>query len=592
MTAPLQLASGGDGAVPRLEEAFHLLRRMPKAGLANYYIGTLPFVLSLLYFVQDMSLHTFAHRRVAAGAMILAAFFAWMKFWQSRFAGAMAAFQAGVEPPPASGETLWRQTAHQTIVQSAAMMFLFVAALAASVVAPNGHAGDIVTVMAVLLFLLLAFEAIVLVCHWRVFLPITGTMSFFQHVTILADGRRPLREALAQSARLAKHGDGASAGLPLLALMACLLLANLSIVLLAGPHLLQQILGVGTEFSRGGSASANTTLFGIAVALTFLMLDPMNRALHVLSCFYATADRSGQDLRGRFLRAKSADATEAGGAAILAALLAITLALPAAAAPAAEDLAAQLDRSIEKTLADGNYAWRPERDNPNAGMLESISNTFTRWGQDLRDWFRAREDQSTPGPRGGGGKNFSGPDFDGINLPAGESVVGGLQLILYLLLAVAIVALVVVIAMFLRSHLRRDEKTDDADDASPIQAKPDLSRDDTTADQLPEEGWLGMAAELFAKKQYRLAMRAMYLACLAGLAQREMVKIVRSKSNHEYVRELRRRSHAAPGMMEPFEENVAAFERAWYGMHDVTADAVRRFRDNQRRMVQLTARLT
>jgi len=614
------LTDAGSGPVQRLEEAFHLLRRLPRTSLASYYIGTLPFVLAVLYFVQDMSLHTFADQRLAAGSLGLAVLFGWMKIWQSRFAGAMAAFQAGVELPPDDPAARWRQAAHQVFVQPVALLGLLLSALAASVLAPGGRdAEGSATFVLVALAVLMCFEAMALLVRWRVLLPIAGTISFFQNVTLLADGRRPLREALALSARLSRHGDAASAGLPTLALLAGLLWGNLTVLLVFTPTLLQHLLGLDTSFSRGGGAMQNSTLLGIAVALTFLLVDPMVRALHVLRCFYATADRSGQDLRGRFHRARSADTphnatpgpsrdtshSPSRVAMILATLLTLSAAgeTPAGreggtpSPQALRELADQLDHHIDDTLADGQYAWRPEQDNPNAGLMESISNTITRWGNDLRDWFRSREKKTAPRSGGGcsspttgsGGGGCSGPK-NNIELPPGEAIGGGLQLLLYILLVVALAAVVVVIVLFLRHQLRRDDKDDAADDESTTQAKPDLERDDTTADQLPEEGWLGMAADLLAKRQYRLALRAMYLACLAGLAQRELVKIGRSKSNHDYVVELRRRAHATPGLMEPFLENVAAFETAWYGMHDVTESAVRRFRDNQQRMYTLTAR--
>lgn len=39
----------GPGALELLEEATHLLRRAPAGTLLAYYLGTLPFVLALLF---------------------------------------------------------------------------------------------------------------------------------------------------------------------------------------------------------------------------------------------------------------------------------------------------------------------------------------------------------------------------------------------------------------------------------------------------------------------------------------------------------------------------------------------------------------
>ena len=55
--------------VELLEEAVHLVRLAPAGSLSAYYVGSLPFVLALLYFWADMSRSAFAGERLAAGAM-------------------------------------------------------------------------------------------------------------------------------------------------------------------------------------------------------------------------------------------------------------------------------------------------------------------------------------------------------------------------------------------------------------------------------------------------------------------------------------------------------------------------------------------
>jgi hypothetical protein len=42
--------------------------------------------------------------------------------------------------------------------------------------------------------------------------------------------------------------------------------------------------------------------------------------------------------------------------------------------------------------------------------------------------------------------------------------------------------------------------------------------------------------------------------------------------------ELRRKARAFPGMLPLFGETIVDFERAWYGMHDVSAEDADRFR--------------
>jgi len=46
---------------------------------------------------------------------------------------------------------------------------------------------------------------------------------------------------------------------------------------------------------------------------------------------------------------------------------------------------------------------------------------------------------------------------------------------------------------------------------------PDLADENIRADQLPEDGWTKLARELLERGEFRLAMRAFYLASLAHL---------------------------------------------------------------------------
>jgi len=86
-----------------------------------------------------------------------------------------------------------------------------------------------------------------------------------------------------------------------------------------------------------------------------------------------------------------------------------------------------------------------------------------------------------------------------------------------------------------------------------------------------------LGRELLARGDFRLALRAFYLASLAHLAAKNLVTLAKFKSNLDYERELRRRGHSLPELPPLFSENVSVFDRAWYGMHEVTEEMVNRF---------------
>ena len=84
--------------------------------------------------------------------------------------------------------------------------------------------------------------------------------------------------------------------------------------------------------------------------------------------------------------------------------------------------------------------------------------------------------------------------------------------------------------------------------------------------------------------QFRLALRASYLASLAHLGQRDFIRLARHKSNRDYDRELQRRARANPELLTAFDRNLAAFERSWYGEHAVTPETLGNFAQNLERI--------
>ena len=113
---------------------------------------------------------------------------------------------------------------------------------------------------------------------------------------------------------------------------------------------------------------------------------------------------------------------------------------------------------------------------------------------------------------------------------------------------------------------------------------PDLASDDVTGEELPVDGWTKLAHELLERGELRLAMRAFYFSSLAHLAARSLVSLAKFKSNRDYERELLRRSHALPALSASFSENVSAFDRVWYGRHEISAELIQHFRGNVERI--------
>ena len=89
---------------------------------------------------------------------------------------------------------------------------------------------------------------------------------------------------------------------------------------------------------------------------------------------------------------------------------------------------------------------------------------------------------------------------------------------------------------------------------------------------MPEDEWLKLARELAGRGDWRLALRALYLGTLGHLAARELVSLARFKSNRDYQLEVARRARGNPDLRRAFEENVARFDRVWYGLYAVSSE--------------------
>jgi hypothetical protein len=154
------------------------------------------------------------------------------------------------------------------------------------------------------------------------------------------------------------------------------------------------------------------------------------------------------------------------------------------------------------------------------------------------------------------------------------------RVLLYALLALVLCALAVLIWRLWQRWKRSPTETV----ALPVLPVLDLASDELGANELPEAGWLQLAQQCLDRGEFRLAVRAFYLASLAHLAERDLIQLAKFKSNRDYERELGRRARAWPDLQEAFTQNVSIFDRIWYGMHGVTQGVLQHFHTNWERI--------
>ena len=536
----------GRPALELVEAAVHLLRGAPAGALLAYYTGSAPCALGLLYFLADMAGGAFARERLIGASLGGACLYLWMKCWHAVFASKLRSHLLLQGEAPWTIARIVRLVLTQVAVQPSG---LFARAIAA-----------------------------------QILLPYVWVYSFYQNVGILGDGTRGkigevVREAAKQAGLWQRQAHMALIGVFGFAFMIWL---NVCVLTGLAPMLLRMFFGIETVFSQSPLTMLNTTTFAATLAATYLCFDPIRKAVFVLRCFHGSSLQTGEDLRVELKALRS----RAGAIAGVLLMLFTGLAAPLSAAPAAPPPPSQvdsagLDDSLDRVLKRREYSWRLPRKPgdvaaENKGWLATffeqawektvqVARNVKNKISDFFKWLR-RVFQRKPADDGsdhaGGAADWS----------AGARV--------------TLIALATVLAGILAVLLLRWRKARRAAvvTAQPVAAVPDLNEEDVTADQLPEDGWLRLARELVARGDLRLALRASYLAGLAHLGHRELILIARHKSNHDYERELRRRARGNDGLLGAFDQNLDAFERSWYGEHEVTPGTLGSFSENLERI--------
>ena len=232
-----------------------------------------------------------------------------------------------------------------------------------------------------------------------------------------------------------------------------------------------------------------------------------------------------------------------------------------------------LDRAIEEVLARPEFAWRLPRDRSQL-VADDEGGVFGRFMERLVEWFET-------------GLRFLWKwvekvldwlrdllDFEGTTEPVNWQF--GPQILLLVVLAVVVSALVILLL-----RIARQRRLTAATTARPVESLPDITDEDVVADQLPADDWMAMASDFLSRGEWRLAVRAMFLAALAHLAVRGNITIALYKSNREYATELLRHARDREHLLHAFRDNVRLFEEVWYGMHQLSEEGLAGFTRNQ-----------
>lgn len=512
---------GQPGALDLLEEAVALLRGVPRRAILVYFAGTVPFGLGLLYFGADMAQSATAWRSLPETSLVLALLYGVMKTAQSAFCKQLRAqLLAGPQREdrsPGIGSLFLQQIAIQP--------WSFVA-------------------------LPLAFV---------ITIPFGFAFAFFQNVTALgaleSDPAALRRRARGQAMLWPGQNHVL---LVVLFAFALFVFANVAFLAAALPSLVRTFTGVSTTLTRSGPYILNTSFLALCLFVTYLVVDPLVKAVYVGRCFHGEALTTGEDLLVALRR-------RAPTALVTLLLLSASRAF---GAPAVDP--ARLDRSLNEVLSRRTFAWRlprekpPEAHGPFADFLRGVTELFDRWGSAVGRFIAKAAE-------------WFADAFRGSSSPGGHDAPGWLGFLDSRALVILLLALVgSLAAVFLYRNLRR-RKAAPAVAATPV-GEIDFMAESVSADAKEPDEWLTLGQEWIEKGDLRRALRALYLAGLATLAETQLVRLARHKSNGDYLYEVQRRVGARAPLGTRFASVVLEFDRVWYGPHPVTPDSLARFR--------------
>jgi len=555
-------AATGPSALALIEDAVHLLRRAPASAWLFHFLGAGLWVLAILFAWAYVSWFRPTRDELATGALLLVVLYAWLKTAQSEFCARLMSLRLGA---PAEKFTLRRA-----------------ARLAASQFAPH------------------ALGPVILVITGVITIPFARAWLYFQNTTVLgADAKNNENNSDESDAMtLAKLWPRQGwLGLLVIAALALLVFINIGIAFYLTPNLARTLFGVENFMSVSGWSVLNTTFIMSVAALTWFAIDPLVKAFCVLRVFHGRARRTGADL---LIEMEHARVSRSAAVLVVLALFACASLLPCASTLAQETppppapssqtqtqvAPAELNHAIDEVLDRGEFRWQMP---PSKTQAADDSNFITRlfnWLYDvLKSVARAVANFITWLQN-----LFSRRNLDGMPVPepTTESAQGLplLQLFLYGLVAVLVGLLIWV---FFTAWRKSDAPTVNATKANPgTAATPDLTDENVQAAQLPSDGWLKLAREQAALGEWRLALRALYLAHLARLDAEGLLTLKRYKTNLDYERELRRRALQRASLADWFAARRREFEETWYGSARPDAEQVRVWFDEVEKGVPAT----
>ena len=537
----IEIESGNIPAIECLEESFHILRMNIVSLMPVYCIGTVPFVLGMIYFINDMCQRSDAVRIIPRYALYITVLFLWKNLFQALFCSRVMDKLTSNPPVRRTYKDYARILLYQGIIQPYSLFANAVAAV--------------------------------------LFFPLPWSIAFFTNVSFFAASEKKgfietIRISFRNALVYPYQNNLIFYMLLIFAFMAAL---NTALLIFLIPWVLKTFMGIETLFSKANGADIllnlifNSTFWSVVIGVTYMAIDPLLKTAYTVRIFYAESIFKGFDIISSLHRLKTIAAKNVNKISLIVImfLLLFTSSTQLQAETAGGGSSEQLDNAIQKVLERREYSWRlpPEpfdSDEINAIALffDETFKTISEWIDDIMEFLS----QFFSGPE----KRSSSGFANFISWISANSL--ALLIICFVLILLSIA--------FILLRRKRDILKTKAEETKNEVKTPDLTDENLTADSLKNSEWLEVASELLAKGELKLALRAIFLASIATLADKNALTIAKYKTNFDYLRELQRRCHGNTAYITAFGKNLNTFEAVWYGDYDVTKSIIATFRKN------------
>ena len=573
-----------NSALNLVEESLFTLRHSPFEITGLYYIGTLPFILGLLYFWTEMSSSYKAERILPDQSIIITILFIWMKFFQTLFMNKMLNKIKGISKETFSIKRLLKILTHQTIIQSTGLIIMPLTML---ILIPFGHVHAFYYNFSLLgngkdenlkTSIFKSWEQTHVNPHQNWLLIWLSSPWFLTLTTVLIFLILPvLSQYLIEFSNIIALLVFVIFILFLiLSPIGLILIINIAFLFYGIPVMLKILFNIDTVFTISNDSILNSTFMITIFAVAFLIMDPLIKTAYTIRCFYGYSIKTGSDLLVELKQQIKINKTIAFSVFILTSLLF------SPSLSAKEIDSSELNSTIENVLNQPEYSWRMpkekvvEVEQEEKGIIGSfleavfnfikkVSKIIGKWLGKLIDWFN---------------DNISSL-FKNDNKIKKES--NDWKTIVTVILIIFIV-LVVLILLFLIYKMYKKPKKEIKGVKAVAKIKPDLNDENIDASILPEDEWKKLAKKMIAEGKLKLAVRAMYLSGLSSLGKNGILSLNSFKSNLDYKYELLQRVKKSSELALIFNCNTLVFEMIWYGEHNVSNEILDEFSKNLERI--------